>query len=91
MKIVIDISDELYRILKRNEADIRRSHDALKLAVIDGPVYPVRPQGEWKHNSDHPDNLICSVCNCEWDMWRYESKELKFCPNCGADMRGGGE
>lgn len=50
-----------------------------------------RPQGEWLHNSDRPDNLICSVCNCGWDMWRYESKELKFCPHCGADMRGGRE
>lgn len=43
MKIVIDISDELYRILKRNEADIRRSHDALKLAVIDGTVLEDTP------------------------------------------------
>lgn len=50
-----------------------------------------RPKGEWLHNSDRPDNLICSVCNCGWDMWRYESKELKYCPNCGADMRKGDE
>lgn len=40
MKVVIDIPDELYRILKRNEADIRRSRDSLKLAVIDGTVLP---------------------------------------------------
>lgn len=52
-------------------------------------VEPKRSKGEWLHNSDRPDTLICSVCNCGWDMWRYESKELKYCPNCGADMRGG--
>lgn len=50
-----------------------------------------RPKGKWLHNSDRPDTLICSVCNCGWDMWRYESKELKYCPNCGADMQGGAE
>lgn len=50
-----------------------------------------RPQGEWLHNSDRPDNLICSACNCGWDMWRYESKELKYCPNCGAEMQKGEE
>lgn len=49
-------------------------------------VGPERPKGEWLHNSDRPDNLICSVCNCGWDMWRYERKELKYCPNCGSDM-----
>lgn len=46
----------------------------------------IRSQGEWLHNSDRPDTLICSACNCGWDMWRYESKELKYCPNCGAQM-----
>lgn len=40
MRIVIDISDELYRILKKNEVDIRYNRDALKLAVIDGAVIP---------------------------------------------------
>lgn len=28
--------------------------------------------------------IMCSVCGCELDsVWRY-----KYCPNCGADMRG---
>ena len=53
-------------------------------------VEPGRPQGKWLHNSDRPDNLICSVCNSGWDMWRYESKELKYCPNCGVQMLRGG-
>jgi len=58
------------------------------LSVIDNAqaVEPERSKGAWLHNSDHPDTLICSVCNCGWDMWRYERKELKYCPNCGSDM-----
>ena len=54
--------------------------------IEDAPTVEARPQGKWLHNSDRPDNWICSVCNCGWDMWRYESKELKYCPNCGAEM-----
>ena len=47
---------------------------------------PARPLAIWRCTSDIPDNLICSACGCPWDMWRYESKDLKFCPNCGAEM-----
>lgn len=58
------------------------------LSVIDNvqAVEPERSKGVWLHNSDRPDTLICSVCNCGWVMWRYERKELKYCPNCGSDM-----
>lgn len=65
--------------------------EVVPLDAIDNAqaVEPKRSKGKWLHNSDRPDTLICSVCNCGWDMWRYESKELKYCPNCGADMRGG--
>lgn len=47
---------------------------------------PARPLAIWQLNSDRPDSLICSACDCAWDVWRYEAKELKFCPNCGAEM-----
>lgn len=60
--------------------------EATENALKKAEVLYTRPQGEWLHNSDRPDRLICSVCDCEWDMWRYESKELKYCPNCGAQM-----
>ena len=40
--------------------------------------------GHWETNSDRPDSLICSVCNCGFDMWKHDSHN--FCPNCGAKM-----
>ena len=46
-------------------------------------VAPVR-HGRWGTHSDRPDSLICSVCNCGFDMWKHDPH--KYCPNCGAKM-----
>ena len=40
--------------------------------------------GKWLTHSDRPDSLICSVCECGFDMWKHD--EHNFCPNCGAKM-----
>ena len=58
-------------------------------AVIDNApaadVAPVR-HGRWGTHSDRPDSLICSVCNCGFDMWKHDPHN--YCPNCGAKMDG---
>ena len=50
-------------------------------------VEPQRIKGRWKllpgRDDEHIRYLHCSVCHFNGD---YESN---FCPNCGADMRGG--
>lgn len=46
---------------------------------------PVR-RGEWGMNSDIPDTIICSVCGHGFDVWKHESKDFHYCPNCGAKM-----
>lgn len=48
-------------------------------------VAPVR-HGRWGTHSDRPDSLICSVCNCGFDMWKHDPHN--YCPNCGAKMDG---
>ena len=50
------------------------------------PIIEAKPvvHGHWETNSDRPDSLICSVCNCGFDMWKHDSHN--FCPNCGAKM-----
>ena len=40
--------------------------------------------GNWSTHSDRPDTLICSVCNCGFDMWKHDRHN--FCPECGAKM-----
>jgi hypothetical protein len=52
------------------------------------PVTPTRKVGKWTTNSDFTDSLICSCCNSKWDMWKWESKNMHYCPNCGAEMKG---
>ena len=45
--------------------------------------------GRWGTHSDRPDSLICSVCNCGFDMWKHDPHN--YCPNCGAKMDGGAD
>ena len=53
----------------------------LKIQAAD--VAMVR-HGRWGTHSDRPDSLICSVCNCGFDMWKHDPHN--YCPNCGAKM-----
>ena len=56
------------------------------------PVTPIRPKGHW-YIDERPESnreVICS--NCEQPIFRYHELYFdyrpKYCPNCGADMRG---
>ena len=50
------------------------------------PTADVAPvvHGWWGTHADRPDSLICSVCNCGFDMWKHDPHT--YCPNCGAKM-----
>ena len=51
---------------------------------------PERKKGKWNTDKESPEYATCSVCgHCDWDCT--ESEYFNYCPNCGADMRGGGE
>lgn len=50
-------------------------------------IEPERKMGKWIHATDEGHNFpehYCSICGA----WEYSDIESKFCPNCGADMRG---
>ena len=64
-------------------SDMISAYDVVMLPAAD--VAPVR-HGRWGTHSDRPDSLICSVCNCGFDMWKYDPHN--YCPNCGAKMDG---
>lgn len=62
-------------------SDMISAYDVVMLPAAD--VAPVR-HGQWGTHSDRPDSLICSVCNCGFDMWKHDPHN--YCPNCGAKM-----
>ena len=64
-------------------SDMISAYDVVMLPAAD--VAPVR-HGLWGTHSDRPDSLICSVCNCGFDMWKHDPHN--YCPNCGAKMDG---
>lgn len=50
----------------------------------------LRPKGRWESPlSIRGRQVRCSVCGVRRDV--YTQAGWDFCPNCGADMRGGGE
>ena len=70
----------------------QRSFTMTRNGLIDSisklPAADVAPvvHGKWRTHSDRPDSLICSVCNCGFDMWKHDPHN--YCPNCGAKMDG---
>lgn len=70
---------------------------ALDLAI---KALKERPQGEWLEvkeevHYDYWTVCECSLCKHSWVLGELSIEDIKddykFCPNCGADMRGGRE
>ena len=75
------VSDVYY-----NTPDINLSCEKFEAAILKiqaADVALVR-HGRWVTHSDRADSLICSVCNCGFDMWKHDPHN--YCPNCGAKM-----
>lgn len=51
-------------------------------------------EGEWLRTDAFPHRIYCSVCyktyvpNDRWQIWVDGDIPKKFCPNCGARMKG---
>ena len=71
-----------------NTTDIDLSGEKFEAAILKIPAADVAPvrHGRWGTHSDRPDSLICSVCNCGFDMWKHDPHN--YFPNCGAKMDG---
>ena len=62
-------------------------------AVNEQPTIEERKSGKWEETDDGWDGTyyVCSECGCPWTLIDGTPKDngMNFCPNCGADMRGG--
>lgn len=45
--------------------------------------YCKQKEGEWIKKYDKAPRYVCSICN-----HLFNNKEYKYCPNCGAKMKG---
>ena len=79
--------------------------DGDKACLIDvgktyGEIYalpsaqPERKKGKWEITDAFPHIVYCGVCHkrfaqTSWQVWSDGTLPRNFCPNCGADMRGG--
>ena len=83
------VTNAAFLIELEREKDIDLYTMGRVVATIDNEItidaVPVA-HGRWIMNSDRPDMIICTVCNAGFDVWKHESKNFKFCPNCGAEM-----
>ena len=78
--------DELIRALAYDREQYRAGYEAAEKKYK-------RPTGEWMETEAWPHNVYCSNCKktyaqTHWPVWEDGSLPRRFCPNCGADMRG---
>lgn len=84
MKVVIDISEDRYADIQRiASVQLLRRWPTPEQIIAKGVTINEPRQGKWieiKHTFLHK----CSEC----DWINYHDSGYKFCPDCGADMRG---
>ena len=89
MKLIIDIPYEAYYTFK---CDLGKGNlNALAEIIANGKPYEERPQGEWKI-IEHETLYLMGIYQCNKCEYKYicpDEFARNFCPNCGADMRGG--
>jgi len=75
-------------------------YDAVRTAINNAPAVEARPQGKWiaREDMDYIDenkvvhnHFMCNKCGLIHDFIDGHTSQYNFCPNCGADKRGGAE
>ena len=92
-KLMITLNDWWYsqtKIESQNipyDDDISVTIQEAMEAVKEQPTADVREnvKGEWRRRKD---TIQCSQCKAKWIDHTYLIETFRFCPNCGADMRG---
>jgi len=92
-KAVADLKAELQNVIDKRPSDQIAWEQGYEVGVAQGKCD--RPKGEWKtvDGYDGDEYYECSNCGEPWFLSAGTPKDnnMNFCPNCGADMRGGAE
>ena len=91
-KYILKIKNLTAEKKKRFQEEWNKSVDGLLAIPDDYEIIPIeRPQGEWLVVG-HDDTTFWYRCsNCEYEEHDNFTKHYRFCPHCGADMRGRSE
>jgi len=90
MKLIIDIPYEAYYTFKCESEKGNPNLNALAEIIAKGTPNEARPQGEWV--KDNSGDRFCSECGKSALYHEIGLLfESRFCPNCGAKMKGGAE
>ena len=84
-----------------DDCGIKTGYEISMRLVEDAPTIEPRPRGKWEEkgiafirdtNIERVQEMRCSKCK-RWltTSYMYYLTQYKFCPNCGADMRGKAE
>lgn len=84
-----DDFQEWYKLFAWDDGGVEKSILARAIHIIqDAPtIEPKRKTGKWIYDEERGATGIYAICSaCDESI--YQTGDFKFCPNCGADMRG---
>ena len=89
MKLIIDIDEHSYELIKR-KVENERYQDGYWRNIADGVPVPERTTGEWIPD-EYGDKFRCNVCNqtaypYQTDVMSDNMWKPPFCPHCGKKM-----
>lgn len=92
-KQIEELAEDIYEFGELRYGEIWCGDDCEKVAkLLYAKGYRRQSEGEWISNCQ-TDEFICSLCGAiaPVDCLKEEFYKSKFCPNCGAKMKGGAE
>lgn len=73
-------ADKLLEVLNKKSVPFNANAND---AILTAPTVAERKKGKWIIKDDIYGVAYCNLCDYE-----LHTNDTKFCPNCGADMRG---
>ena len=93
-KQIEEMAEDIYELGELRYGEIWCNDDCVNLAKkLYAVGYRKQSEGEWITSDIPQEKYVCSLCGGA--CWYYDCQgdvaKSRYCPNCGAKMKGGGE